>query len=80
MVVFRERMHTQAAFYVEGGYRTVSVSLSSKASHSHNVSPILTKFLLHVHITEKFYNFKILRFHKKVEKYVAVATVFHFKL
>ena len=50
-----------------------SVRPKRKSSHSHNFSPILTKFLHHVSITENFYS---MQFHKKVAKIVAVATVF----
>ena len=66
---------------LKGDIETVSVHPSvrpkRKSSHSHNFSPILTKFLHHVHITKTFYN---MQFHKKVPKIVAVATVFLLKL
>ena len=54
-----------------------SVRPKWKSSYSHNFSRILTKFLHHVYITEKFYN---MLFHKKVPKIVAMATVFLFHL
>ena len=63
---------------VEGDIETVSVRHSiclsdkRKSSHSHNFSPILTKFLQHVYINEKF----ICSFIKKVAKIVAMATIF----
>ena len=58
---------------LKGDIETVSVRLSvfpsvrpkRKSSHSHNVSPILTKFLQHLYITENFYT---MYFHKKWQK------------
>ena len=46
---------------VEGGYRNShrpSVRPKRKSSHSHNFSPIITKFLQHVYINEKIFNTK----------------------
>ena len=55
-----------------------SVRLSEKKVLSQpQFSPILTKFVQYVYISENVYN---MNFHKKVAKIVAVAAVFLFKL
>ena len=84
-LILKNKMAAIAIFIpvnnVEGGYRNSphpSFRPSvRKYSQSHNFSPILTKFVHHVYITENFYN---IYFHKKVRKFVAVASVFLFKL
>ena len=55
---------------VEGGYRNSQrpyVRPKRKSSHSHNFPTIITKFLQHVYITEKYYTGNM-QFHKKWQK------------